>query len=63
MHRCFWEEPWCSSSARPLLGAAAAQDQKGDQMIDWIGLGADEPTAVEETSWGRVKSHLQGQLE
>ena len=63
-------EPVASDEASPFrhnllpLGSAAAQDQKGDQMPDWIGLGTDdEPTAVEETSWGRVKSHLQGQLE
>ena len=62
-------EPVASDEASPFrhnllpLGSAAAQDQKGDQMPDWIGLGMDGPTAVEKTSWGQIKSHLQGQLE
>lgn len=62
-------EPVASDEASPFrhnllpLGSAAAQDQKGDQMPDWIGLGTDEPTSVADNSWGRIKSHLQGQLD
>ena len=48
------------------LGGSTGQDQKGDQMLDYILLEADEveeDTAVEATSWGRVKSHLNSQLD
>ena len=48
------------------LGGSTGQDQKGDQMLDYILLEADEveeDTAVEATSWGRVKSHLDSQLD
>ena len=48
------------------LGGSTGQDQKGDQMLDYILLEADEPeegTAIEATSWGRVKSHLNSQLD
>ena len=44
------------------LGGSTGQDQKGDQMLDYILLEADEveeDTSVEATSWGRVKSHLK----
>ena len=49
------------------LGGNTGQDQKGDQMLDYILLEADEieedDTSVEATSWGRVKSHLNSQLD
>ncbi|MDE2814861.1 MAG: hypothetical protein OXM01_17680, partial [Gemmatimonadota bacterium] len=48
------------------LGGSTGQDQKGDQMLDYILLEAEEveeDTAVEATSWGRVKSHLNSQLD
>ena len=47
------------------LGGSAGQDQKGDQMLDYILLEADESlaTAVEDASWGRIKSHLNSQLD
>lgn len=49
------------------LGGSTGQDQKGDQMLDYILLEADEieedDTSVEATSWGRVKSHLNSQLD
>jgi hypothetical protein len=47
------------------LGGSTGQDQKGDQMLDYILLEADESitTAVEDASWGRIKSHLNSQLD
>jgi hypothetical protein len=47
------------------LGGSTGQDQKGDQMLDYILLEADESaaTAVEAASWGRIKSHLNSQLD
>ena len=47
------------------LGGSTGQDQKGDQMLDYILLEAEESdaTAVEEASWGRIKSHLNSQLD
>jgi len=39
------------------LGSSTGQDQKGDQMPDYYTL-AGEGTAVESSSWGRIKSYL-----
>lgn len=45
------------------LGSSTGQDQKGDQMPDFTMLPGDEGTAVENVSWGRIKSHLDNQLD
>ena len=46
------------------LGSSTGQDQKGDQMPDYVALPRDavDYTAVESESWARIKSHLQQQL-
>lgn len=43
------------------IGGAQRQDQLADQMVDYFALEAGEGsilTAVENESWGRIKSHL-----
>ena len=44
------------------LGGSTGQDQKGDQMPDYVLLPGEGGTAVASDSWGRIKSHLSQQL-
>ena len=44
------------------LGGSTGQDQKGDQMPDYVLLPGEGGTAVASDSWGRIKSHLNQQL-
>jgi hypothetical protein len=54
------------------IGSDEQQDQKGDFMPDWYTLACEDcpnagseagsSTAVEEASWGRIKSHMNSQL-
>jgi hypothetical protein len=45
------------------LGSSTGQDQKGDQMPDYVLLAGEGSTAVKSDSWGRIKSHVNRQLQ